>query len=419
MTETLNIGVVGAGIVGVSTAEHLRRRGHQVALIDRVRPGDAAQTSYGNAGLLATSSVVPVTVPSLPWRTPRMLLSPNEPLFLRWRSLPRLFGWLVRFLAQSRHDVTVATADKLAVLTAESPAEHLSLAQGTPAEQYLRMSDMAYLYPGPAAFRKDQYARDLRARHGHTAQHLTRPALTELDPNLSPHYTDAAVFGNHGYLTDPGRYVAALAGHFATHGGTVQQAEVRDVQPLPDGRGAVRTPAGQQEFDRVVICAGAWSDKLLEPLGYHARLESERGYHIFLRNANPLPPIPYLLADAKFAVTPMGDHLRFAGVVELASREHGPSTAPLAFMRRAIRRVYPDLTWEHEETWLGHRPTTIDSVPMLGPVPDAPGIHCAFGTQHIGITCGPKIGRLMAENISGPQSNLDLSAYRVDRFTIR
>jgi hypothetical protein len=133
MTDKLNIVVAGGGITGVSTAEWLRRDGHDVTLIDRIAPGDSGQTSYGNAGILARCAVVPVPVPGVWKKAPKMLLDPDGPLFLRWSYLPRLLPWLIPFLRNGRRDKVEAIADGLMPLIDDTLEQHLALARGTPA----------------------------------------------------------------------------------------------------------------------------------------------------------------------------------------------------------------------------------------------------------------------------------------------
>ena len=154
MSRPLSVIVVGAGIVGVSAAEWLRRDGHRVTLIDRVRPGDPAQTSFGNAGILAASSIVPIPAPGLAARIPGLLLSRDSPLFLRWRYLPRFAPWLLRFLSHGRLETVERIARSLAMLTADSTDEHLRLAAGTGADQFVRRSPLRLPLPGPAVIRR-------------------------------------------------------------------------------------------------------------------------------------------------------------------------------------------------------------------------------------------------------------------------
>ena len=130
--------VIGAGITGVSAALHLQRDGWEVTLIDRIAPGDPDQTSYGNAGILARCAIVPVSVPGLLAKAPKMLFDPMQPLFLRWSYLPRLIPWLVPFLRNGRQDRMKKIAEALAHVTFDSVDQHKQLAAGTGAERLHR-----------------------------------------------------------------------------------------------------------------------------------------------------------------------------------------------------------------------------------------------------------------------------------------
>jgi len=409
--------VVGAGITGVSAAEWLRRDGCEVTLIDRVRPGDPAQASYGNAGILARSGVVPVSVPGLIWKAPGMLLDRDSPLYLRWSHLPRLMPWLARFLWNGRRGKVEEIARGLAHLVGDSVDQHLSLARGTPAERFIQHGFYTAIYRDRAAFEGDAFGFGLRRAHGLEWEEWDREALLEYDPELSAAYTFGAAMKDHGFITSPARYVAALAEHFEREGGAFLQGEVADIAQTSDGRATVTLAGGaRREADRVVLAAGVWSGKLARKLGHNAAMESERGYHLTLTGVSHKPPGPYMVANAKLAVTPMEDGLRFAGTVDFGGLDGPPQSAPLENIRRRVRQIYPRLEWDGEETWMGQRPSTVDSLPLIGASPKAPAIHFAFGGQHLGLTMGPRVGRMTADLIAGRKPNIDIAPYSVDRF---
>ena len=155
---------------------------------------------------------------------------------------------------------------------------------------------------------------------------------------------------------------------------------------------------------------------LLERLGVKVPLESERGYHLELVNPDRYPVNPMMVAAGKFAVTPMNGRIRCAGVVEFGGLKAGPQRAPLAMLKRRVEDLFNDLSFERFDEWLGHRPALTDSLPMLGQVTPEQQIYTAFGHQHVGLTGGAKTGRIMAGLMTGEPGNLDLSAYRPDRF---
>jgi len=412
----MDIIVVGGGITGVSAGEWLRRDGHRVTIVDRIAPGDPGQTSYGNAGLLACCAAVPVSTPGVWKKAPGMLLDRDGPLFLRWSYLPKLLPWLLPFLRSGRRGRVEQIAAALLPLIEDSVEQHKALARGTPAERWIRTGEYSYLYADRTAYRRDAFSFDLYRVLGIGWEEREREALLEIDPAIGPAYGFAAVFKDHGWIADPGRYVADLAAWFEAQGGTLRRVEVTDIHPLDGGRAAVVAGGERLEADRVVLAAGAWSARLTRRLGHTAALESERGYHLWLCGPSIRPPHPYMLADAKFVATPMDGTLRCAGLVEFGGLDASASRAPVEFLRRGVRKLYPALEWEGEESWLGHRPSTTDSLPLLGPSPKAPGIVWAFGAQHLGLTMGPKTGRLLADMIGGRMPNIDMAAYRVGRF---
>lgn len=412
----MEIIVAGGGITGVSAAEWLRRDGHDVTLIDRIAPGDSGQASYGNAGILSRCAVVPVPVPGLWKKAPGMLLDPDGPLFLRWSYLPRLLPWLIPFLRNGRREHVEAIAGALASLIGDTVEQHQSLARGTPAERWITTGDYSYLYPDRAAFQGDAFGFALRKAHGFGWEERDRDSLLEIDPDIGPDYAFAATFKDCGWITDPGRYVADLAAWFEGQGGRLRKAEISEILPLDGGRAAVVADGERIEADRVVLAAGAWSARLARALGHEPALETERGYHVRLRGPSIRPPHPYMLADAKCAVTPMEAGLRCAGLAEFGGLDAPASKAPIELLKRRVRRLYPALTWEAEDSWLGHRPSTIDSLPLIGPSPRAPGVVFAFGGQHLGLTMGPKTGRLVADLIGGRNPNIDMTPYKVGRF---
>ncbi len=411
--SALRVAVIGAGIVGVSAAEWLRRDGHDVLLIDRNEPGQAA--SFGNGGIIARCSIVPVPVPGLLGKAPGMLMRADQPLFLRWAYLPRLLPWLIPYLASARRDRVEKIAKALAPLVTDALNDHIALARGTPAEYWLRTSDYIYLYTDRRAFDDDAFGWGLRRDHGIVGTTLDRGDLADLDPSLSETYKFGYALADHGFISDPGAYVGALAAWFGGQGGRILRAEVDDIEAKPDG--ATITACGENiEVDRVVLAGGAWSADLAGRLGHRALLESERGYHVEFAEPSDTPPCPYMIADAKFVATPMDAGVRAAGIVEFGGLKAGPSRAPVQLLERGMRRLYPKFTYASKREWLGHRPATVDSLPLLGPSPKSRIVYFAFGHHHVGMTAGPKSGRLIADMIASRRSNVDLTPYRVDRF---
>ncbi len=413
MSRPGSIVVVGAGIVGVSSAIWLRRAGIEVTLIDRLEPGMG--TSYGNAGVLAACSVAPVTGPGLIGKAPGLLLDPNFPLFLRWLYLPRLLPWLVRYLSHANDADTRRIARDLAPITSDSVEQHRALAGETGAADWLQDSFYSFAYRSRADFDADSYVWDLRREAGFVPDLVEGEAVRDVEPALGPSIGLLAMMKHHGYILDPAKYVQALAQELVRSGGTIARADVKDFE-LQKGRvHKVLTDQGPFECDGVVMATGAWSNELMLKLGLSVPLESERGYHIVFKSPSIRLTHPIMVASGKFVATPMAEGMRCAGIVEFGGLEAEPSRAPLALLRKQVRQTFPMLDYESEEEWLGHRPAPSDSLPLIGEIGKT-GIYSAYGHHHIGLTGGPKTGRLIADMIVGVPLNIDVSRYQPDRF---
>jgi D-amino-acid dehydrogenase len=410
-----HIVIAGAGIVGVSTAIWLQRGGHAVTLVDRM--DGAMRTSYGNAGVLAAGAILPVPVPGLAWKLPKMLLSRDEPLFLQWRYLPRLFPFLMKYLSFARADHVAHAARSLSYLLSDSHAQHQSLAKGTGAERFISDEDFCFGYATEASYLADQPGRALRRAHGYEIEELDGAGYAARDPLYSTQFAKVVCYKNSGRISDPGAYLAALLSHFQAEGGTVLAAQIDDIE-LQDGvYKALMTDQGPVTGDHIVLAMGAWSGKMAKKLGIkRLALESERGYHIELHNPSAMPKAPMMVAAGKFVVTPMEGRIRCAGVVEFASTEAPAQDGPLDFVKRQIAALFPDLSYEHMSEWMGRRPATTDSLPLIGPATAIGNGHMAFGHQHIGLTAGPKTGRLIADMVSNQPNNADLSAFDPARY---
>jgi D-amino-acid dehydrogenase len=414
MTGSKKVVVVGAGIVGVSSAIWLKRAGHEVTLIDKGEPGQGA--SYGNACVLAACSMIPVTGPGLILKGPKLMLDPNFPLFMRWPYLPKLVPWLVRYLSHANDKDTRRIAAGLAPIVSDSLEQHRALTEGTDTAKWVEPSAYSFAYTDCAAFDADAYIWNLRKDHGFVPELIEGADVHEFEPALASNVNLLASFkSDHGFIHEPGGYVADLTKLLVEMGGTFVQAEVRDFDLSGGKISAVETDQGRFDCDQAVLATGVWSKPLMAKLGINVPIESERGYHIVYKNPENGPKSPIMVAAGKFVATPMAQGLRCAGIVEFGGLEAEASKAPLALMRKKVKESFPNLIAESEEEWLGHRPAPSDSLPLIGEV-GATGVYAAFGHHHIGLTGGPKTGRMVADMISGNLSNNDLSPYSPQRF---
>ena len=410
---TRHVVVIGAGIVGVSTAIWLRRAGAQVTIIDRASPGTG--TSHGNAGVLAASGVAPVTGPGLLRKAPFMLLDHDVPLYLRLSYLPRLLPWLVKYMGYANDADTRRISAALAPIVSDSVEQHKSLTADLGLSDWVTDSDYVFAYRQRADFDAEAYTWALRAQAGFSPQLIEGAGVRDYEPALGSEITCLATLKDHGFIRDPGGYVAALAHAFEQAGGKVMQAEVKDFDLTGGTVTAVQTTQGTVPCDDIVLATGVWSKPLMAKLGLNVPLESERGYHVIFEDATGGPSRPIMIASGKFVATPMAQGVRCAGILEFGGLEAGPSKAPLALLRRQAKAAFPNLKAANEIEWLGHRPAPTDSLPLIGQVGTS-RVYTAFGHHHIGLTGGPKTGRLIAGMIMGQPTNTDMKPYHPQRF---
>ena len=408
------VAIIGAGIVGVSTAIWCLRDGHDVILIDKKGPAEG--TSVGNGGVLASCSIVPVTVPGLLKKAPRMLFDRNQPLFLKWSYLPKLAPWLIRYLKHANADDVRKRASAMTPIIGDSLADHQALAEGTGAEHWIKPSDYLFVYRNRDHYAGDAFGWKVRAENGFEWDLLEGAEFADYDPCFSPSMGFAARLKNHGRIADPGEYVKDLASYAVSQGAKLVIGDVSDIAYENGHVTGVQVGGETLTCDTAVVATGAWSGPLAKKLGVNVPLESERGYHLELWEPSVMPRSPVMVSSGKFVVTPMDGRLRLAGVVEFGGLDAPRSRAPFALLEKEIRKAIPGITWKETREWMGHRPSIADSIPLIGEVPAVKGAYLGFGHDHVGLTGGPKTGRLLAQLISGRKPNVDLTPYSPGRF---
>jgi len=406
------IAVVGAGIVGVSAALHLQRDGHRVLLIDRSGPGSG--TSFGNAGGVVSSSCVPLSTPGILWKVPRMLLDPVGPLVVRWRYLPRLLPWLIRFVRESAPARVEANSRAIAALGERSLEAWREVARLADAEDLLRPLGWLKVFETDAGFAGTALDREIMDRRGHRYELLGADEIRQLEPALAPSFKHAYYQPDCAFVTNPKRAVEALAAAFVAAGGRIERAEVTGFD-LAAAQRRLLTANGALEADLLVLAAGAWSRGLAARLGARVPLDTERGYHIMLPTPEPNLRRPVLWGEKGFVLGPMEEGVRLNSQVELAGLDAPPDFRRIRSLLPLARRMLPSLVPDERSAWLGFRPSLPDSRPVIGPSPRHRDVWLAFGHHHLGLTHGPVTGRIVADLVAGRDPGLDMTPYRADR----
>ena len=407
--------VIGAGIVGVACGLTLRRDGWSVTLIDRAGPGEG--TSKGNAGLMALSHVTPMALPGIVRRVPGMILDPDAPLVIRWRYLPRLAPWLMRFLRASRAAEVDRICAALADLVLGALDDYAPLLEFAGARDLVQRRGTLYVYETDRSFARARPEIELRRRFGVEVETLGPHEIRQLVPDLAPIFRGGAFYPANGHVIDPFGLVQRLAEALARAGGTILREDVLGFDFNAQGVGAVRTATAAHPADAVVLAAGAWSKPLARQLGLSVPLDTERGYNVTVTDPGIEPRLPVVSGDYRFGVTPMLDGVRLGGTVEFAGLEAPPDPSRHALLMKQAKRLYPKLDLGRRTEWMGFRPSMPDSLPVIGVAPRHRNAYLAFGHGHIGLTTAAATARAIADLAAARPPAFDLAPFRPDRFS--
>lgn len=410
--------VLGAGIVGLSTALQLQARGQDVILVDRQPPGTA--TSYGNAGIIQAEGIVPYMLPRDVMRVLRMALNQRSEAHVHWRALLVMAPWLVRYWLNSGQSGLEKGAEAHAPLIARAVAEHDELLQAAGQDDMLRRTGYLKVFRDTEDLETDERAHDdLKARYGIAFETLNPDRLSELEPHLSDDLVGALWFQDPASVPDPLALSRVYLELFRRNGGRVMTADARTLAQgkTADAGWHIQTVDGAIRAPKAVIALGPWSADLLKALGVSVPLAVKRGYHMHYKaSGNASLGRPVIDADNGFVLAPMEAGIRLTTGAEFAFRDAPATPRQLEMVEPVARRLFPLDIRSDVEPWLGSRPCLPDMIPMIGPVPRLKGLYVNFGHQHLGLTLGPATGRLLAEMVTGEAPYTDPSPYRVDRF---
>jgi len=406
--------VLGAGIVGASCAWHLRRRGAAVTVIDSEQPGQS--TSYGNAGCISPSSIAPTSYPGAFWKVPGWLLDPLGPVRIQWSHALQLTPWLWRFWRAGKAPRVREICTAQHALMQTVVADYDEILQATGASGLRSREGMIMLYGNEREFAADAWHYAIRDEFGLPWQRLGKDELRALEPAVTLGAGIAVLDPLWQHLLAPGDVARTIAEAAFANGAEWLNDRVQSVHKLAQGV-MVKTRSGRQiQADYLVLATGVWSNQLLKPLGHTVPLTPKRGYHSMVAHPSVTIHRPLMVVSEYVVMTPMRDGLRVAGTAEFAAIDAPPDYRRADALLQHARRFMPGISGEPMTQWMGQRPMTPDSLPVLGPVPGLPQVICAFGHGHYGVTQGPTSGRIVADLVFGQTPHLDLSPFALERF---
>jgi len=412
MSNKLKIGIIGAGIQGVSNALFLQKKGFQVTLFDRDEPGNSA--TYGNAGHFSPYASVPLNRPDVLADIPAMLLSSRGPVALKWNYVPKMIPWFLKFIINCTNKNMMHTAKNM----------HQILDLALPAfDELFDDVDIGGLVEnkGIMYFWNDQNLKsrelEIRIRNelGVKQQLLSPKEIHDLEPNIKPVYHGGVYYDYARHARDPKKILIKLFENFLKKGGKYLKLNINGLD-FDGEKPVARTEIQRFVFDKLVIACGAFSKKLTDKLYENIPLDTERGYHVHFKNCDHLISRPVIYSNRAFGMTPMEQGLRVVGTVEFGGLKNPLSKTRIKNLIDNAKELLDGLP-EHEDEWLGFRPSLPDFLPVIGPSKNYKNVFYSFGHHHLGWTLGAISGKIISNMIANENTNIDLKPYSSLRFS--
>lgn len=418
-SQSSDIAIIGAGIIGICAAAQLAEIGRGVTVFDRT--GICEETSSGNAAAFAFSDVLPLAHKGMLRQLPKWLMDPLGPLTIPPGYLPSLLPWLLRFWRAGTFGDYQGAVSAQATLMKFAESEWLSLLDRSGARTMLREDGSLELYESEPEFTASLPGWAERDRFGIAYEHVSGSRLAGLQPGLSPRFIKGTFVPDWKTVSDPKDLGKAIWRYAESKGARFEQARVERLEPSSTGQAEqvvkLRLSDGRTvEARNVVIAAGAWSHLLAKQLGDAIPLETERGYNTTLPSSAFEVKRQLIFGGHGFVVTPLSTGLRVGGAVELGGLKRPPNFARSRAMLEKAKRFLPGLDASGGREWMGYRPSLPDSLPVIGRAGNAANIFYAFGHGHLGLTQAAATGRLIRDLVLRHTPALDLKPFDPRRF---
>ncbi len=413
-TTSIDVAIIGAGIIGVSTAFKLQEAGRTAVLIDRT--GIAEETSRGNAGAFAFSDVIPLATSGILGKLPRWLSDPLGPLTIRPEYLPQITPWLLRFWRAGWPDKVAASLKAQSAMMRVARAELEALVASAGFDGMIRRDGVLELYESEDELRKTARDDAAKAAEGIEFRHVRGTELAELQPGLAPRITCATFIPKWQTVSDPYDYAVAVGEAAMARGASFRRAEVAQLRPEHDGVVIQLTDGSSLRARQVVVAGGAWSKRLTAPLGDDIPLETERGYNTTLPGYSFDLKRQLVFGGHGFVATPLAGGIRIGGAVELGGLKLPPNFKRADAMLKKAATFMPGLVTTGGKQWMGFRPSLPDSLPAIGFSRASRHVVYAFGHGHLGLTQSAGTGKLVTELLTGATPSLDLTPFSPQRF---
>lgn len=405
-------------MVGLCAAYFLKEAGHKVILLEKGKLNDGA--SFGNAGYICPSHITPLAQPGMIATGIRWMFNPESPFYIQPKLDLDLISWLWKFYKSSTQNHVDISKTVLRDLGFLSKKLYQDFAKKEDFKFAFEEKGLIYLYRTKKGEQKINHDKDLANNIGVKAVSLTADEAQALDPHLKMDIKGALCYPGDTHLY-PHLFMQSLKNHLqkSEHVEIHLETEVQKLLFSSKKISKIITSKGEFSADEYLIASGTWSPNLVKNLKIKIPIQAAKGYNLTLKKPKIKPSHPYLLAESKVAVTPMGNDLRFAGTLEIAGINDRINPRRVKGILNAIPKYFPEFDmniFENVKPWSGLRPCSPDGMPYIGRLKNYENLTVAAGHAMVGMSLGAGTGKIISQIISDNSPEIIHPAFDPDRF---
>ncbi|MBE2283840.1 MAG: FAD-dependent oxidoreductase [Prosthecobacter sp.] len=409
-----SVTILGAGVIGLSTALYCARRGMRVTIIDQ-KPRQRDGCSFGNAGMIVPSHFIPLAAPGMVALGLKWMWNPESPFYIKPRLDADLMSWGLHFwkaATKARVEAAAPVLRDLSLLSREC-FETLGLDFG------LVKRGLLMLCKKQQTLDEEAHMAEKANALGIPAEVLDAKATAALDPAVTMDICGSVFFPKDCHLA-PGSFISAVEAELVRLGVTfLWETEVSGFKTESGALRALKTSRGEIESDEVVLSGGVWSAQLAKELDLKLPMQAGKGYSLTLANPTQLPELCSICTEARLAVTPMDGALRVGGTMEMAGIDESITQRRVRGITRAFPQYFPafeEADFAEVKPWSGLRPVSPDGMPYIGRTKRWKNLTVATGHAMMGLSLAPATGRIVSELLADEKSSVKLDLMSPDRF---
>ncbi len=413
----MNIGIIGGGVIGLSSAYYLNKSGHKVTIIDQGDLKDGC--SYGNAGMIVPSHFIPLATPGMISKGIRWMFSSTSPFYVRPRLNGDLIKWGYQLYKHSTKDHVERSIPALKELSLFSKAMYQQLAKELPFDFGYHERGLMMLYKNAETEKEEAETAHLANKIGIEAHVLNASEVQKLEPDVKVDVRGGVYFPGDAHLT-PQILVSQLISLLKENGVTfLTKTNVQDFVVESGKIKSIETDKGDFSFDEIIMATGSWSGHVAARLGISMPMQAGKGYSFTLQDVVNNVRIPSIFLEARVAITPMGNTLRFGGTMEISGVDHSINMNRVKGIVDSIPKYYPEMNVampKQESVWHGLRPCSPDGLPYIGRSKSISNLIISTGHSMMGLSLAPGTGKLVSEIINHEKLSMDIASFAPERY---